>query len=244
MSYESEPSSLVVLLCQPFLDEITRKGLFGRTHVRAIDFVDVQEQLYSIGAALGHALRSKLDILEKLLFVRDAKDYEANRIVSLCKKDAEKNLKEFVNEFGREPNTFGDLISYRAVENVLRNEGVRLSAEEAIKSYTQGDKRIKKIFNEKGDLGGGQIGQILEIMLLQGIHFGNSFPELTERMYQKAQEDDDSWIGKWHGVAIPEKLKVMSLEETERAVFQMVALYASQYYPELVTPLGLEGFLE
>jgi len=63
-------------------------------------------------------------------------------------------------------------------------------------------------------------------------------------MYQKAQEDADSWIGKWHDIVNSEEFKVISLEETQKAVLQMVALYASQYYLELVTPLGLEGFLE
>ncbi len=246
MQYKKgEQPSLSVLLCQPFLDKSTRKGLFGRTYVRAIDFIDIQEQLYSIGAALGHTLRGKLDSLEKLLFVPGAKESEADRIMSLCKKDARKNFKEFVNEFGREPDTFGDLISYRTLGKKLRNADVRLSAEEAVEAYTQGDRRIKKIFNEKGDLEDGEIGQILGIMLLQGIHFGSSFPELTEKMYQRAQmEDNDFWTAKWQGVTIPEEFKATGLEETEGAVLQMVAAYTSEYYPELLDSLDLKGYID
>ncbi|GAI04068.1 unnamed protein product [marine sediment metagenome] len=205
--------------------------------------MDVDERLYSIGAALGHVLRNKLDILVKLLGVPGAKDDEANRIMSLCKKDAKKNLEEFMNEFGREPDTFGDFLSYRRVENLLRNEGIRLSAEDAIEAYAQGDRKIKKLFDEKVDLEG--IERIMYPPLLQGIHFGSSFPELAEKMYRKAYEDDKNfWTGKWHGLTIPEEFKVASLEETQRAVLQMVAAYASKCYPELVEPLGLGDFLE
>ena len=241
MPYKDEKLGLSVLLCQPFLNKISRKTLFGKPYARAIDFIDVEERLYSIGAALGYALRNKLDVLVKLLCVPSAKNYKATRIMSLCKKDAKKNLNSYINEFGQEPNTFSDFVSYRNAEVLLRNESVRLSAKEAIEAYCQGDRKIKKIFDKKIDL---EDGQSIMIMLLQGIHFGSSFPELTEKMYRKTHENDrDFWTGKWHGVTMPEEFKVMSLEETERAVLQMVALYASKYYPELLDPLNLRGYL-
>jgi hypothetical protein len=242
-SKEDEQPSWSVLLCQPFLDKIIRKTPFGKPYARAIDLIDVGERLYSIGAALGHGLQNKLDILAKLLVVPGAKEYEADRIMSLCKKDARMNLKRFINEFGREPDNFGDFWSYRHVENRLRNEGISLSAEDAIEAYARGDRRIKKIFDEKIGLEG--IEQIMMPPLLQGIHFGSSFPELTEKMYRKAYEEDrDFWASKWRGVTIPEDFKVMSLEETQRAVLQMVAAYTSQYYPELLDSLGLRDYID
>lgn len=188
-------------------------------------------------------MRNELDILVKLLSVPGAKDDKVNRIMSLCKEDAKKNLEKFMNEFGREPDTFGNLISYRFVENYLQNEGVRLSAKEAIEAYIHGDRKIKKIFEEKVDLEG--IEGIMFPPLLQGIHFGNSFPELTERMYRKAYEEDrDFWARKYRGVTIPEEFKTWNLEETQKAVLQVVAIYASKYYPEVIDPLGLRGFLQ
>ena len=138
MPYQKgEQPSLSVLLCQPLLNKITRKALFGKPYARAIDLVDVEEQLYSIGAALGHALRNKLDILVKLLFVLGTEEHRINEVMRLCKKDAKKNLEEFINEFGREPNTFGDFISCRRAENRLRNEGIRLSAKDAIEALME-----------------------------------------------------------------------------------------------------------
>lgn len=243
MSYEDEPSSLAVLLCQPFLNKITRKPLFGKPYARSIDLVDVEERLYLIGAALGHLMRSKLDTLAKLLFVPGANQDEADRIMSLCKKDARKNLEEFRNKHGRDPDTFGDFTSYRSVENRLRNEGISLSARDAIEAYAQGDRKIQKIFDEKVDLEG--IERIIFPPLLQGIYFGSSFPELAERMYRKAYEEDrDFWARKWYGVTVPEELKTWNFEETQKAVLQVVAIYASKHYPEVIGPLGLRGFLQ
>lgn len=182
-------------MVQPFLNKITRKTLFGRTYARAIDLLDVEEQLYSIGAALGHALRNKLNILAKLLVVPGTEEHKINGVMQLCKKDAKKNLEEFINEFGREPDTFGDFISYRYAENLLRNEGIRLSAKEAIEAYARGDQKIKRLIDQKVELEDNE--QRMIIMLLQGMQFGSSFPELTEKMYEKANEGDrDFWTGR------------------------------------------------
>jgi hypothetical protein len=239
---KGEQPSLSVLLCQPFLNKITRKALFGKSYARAIELIDVEERLYSIGAALGHAMRNKLDTLAKLLFVSGKESHRIDEVMRLCKKDARKNLEEFRNKHGRDPDTFGDFISYRSVENLLRNKWVKLSAKEATEAYTEGNRRIKKIFDLQVELEGNE--QRMIIMLLQGIQFGSSFPELTERMYQKACEDNKNfWAGKWHGLTIPEELKIWSLEETQRAVLRMVAVYTSEYYPELLDPLGLRVYL-
>jgi hypothetical protein len=239
---KGEQPSLSVLLCQPFMNKITRKAIWGKPYARAIDLLDVEEQLYSIGAALGHAMRNKLDILKKLLSVPSAKQYEADRIMNLCKKDARKNLEEFRNKHGRDPDTFGDFISYRSVENLLRNKGIRLNAKEAIEAYTEGNSKIKKIFDLQVELEGNE--QRMIIMLLQGIQFGSSFPELTERMYQKLRkEDDDFWAHRFYGIKIPETLKPWSLEDTQQAILQMVAAYTSEYYPELLDPLNLRDYL-
>jgi hypothetical protein len=243
MQYKYKQPSLAAFLCQPFLDTITRKPSFGQPYARAIDLIDVEERLYSIGAALGYALWNKLDTLVKLLFAPGKEDHEVNRIMKLCKKDAEINLKRFINEFGREPDTFADFITYRSIQSRLEIEGIWLSAKEAIEAYIHGDRKIKKIFDERVDLKG--IEEILFPPLLQGINFGSSFPELTKRLYQKVRsENDDFWARTWaHGLNIPETLKPWSLEETQRAVLQIVAAYTSQYYPKSLDSLGLRRYL-
>lgn len=238
----SEQLSLSVFLCRPFLNKITKESMFGRPYARAIDLLDIEEQLYSIGAALGHAMWNKLDILKKLLSVPNAPKYEADRIMNLCKKDAKKNLEEFRNKYGQDPDTFGDFISYRSVENLLRNKGVRLSAKEAIEAYTEGSKKIKKIFDLEVELEGNE--QRIIIMLLQGIQFGSSFPELTERMYQRLRKEDDAfWANRFYGIKVPATLKPRSLNETQQSILRIVAAYTSEYYPELLDPLDLRDYI-
>jgi hypothetical protein len=60
-------------------------------------------------------------------------------------------------------------------------------------------------------------------------------------MYQKAWEDNRDFLSHiWpHGLVMPEQLKAARLDEAEKAVLQIVALYASDYYPELIDSLGL-----
>ena len=81
---------------------------------------------------------------------------------------------------------------------------------------------------------------------LEGIGFGSSFPELTEKMYRNTLEniDRDVWAEmRAHGAPITEKPRIVSLEELEEATLQMVVAYASEYYPELIDPLDLRGHL-
>jgi hypothetical protein len=141
----------------------------------------------------------------------------------------------FRGEVGKEPNTFLEFI--RVFK--LRSEA-GLSLNEAFKADIKGDKRIVKAFDKKYSV---------ELLRLtnwsqgdEGIGFGSSFPELTERMYRNSYEhiDTDLWSeARTHGLAIPEKPEIVSLEEREATVLQMVAAYASEYYPELVDPLDL-----
>lgn len=244
MPYKDGQPTLLGFICSPFIDSITRKPLFGSPYARAIDILGVEAQLYRIGAALGHALRNKLDTLVKLLFVPGTEDQKVDEVVRLCKKDAGKNLEEFRNKFGQEPNTFDDFAFYRSIGDLLKAKGIRLGSREAFEAYLSGDRKVRRLFDTKVDTAG--IGQRIMILLLQGIHFGSTFSELTEKMYQNAHKDDKSfWAGGWaQGLTVPEELKVKSLEETERAVLQIVAIYALEYYPELVDPLGLRGFLQ
>ena len=57
--------------------------------------------------------------------------------------------------------------------------------------------------------------------------------------------DTNAWSeARAHGLAIPETPTIISLEEQEKIVLQIVATYASEHYPELLDPLDLNGYLE
>jgi hypothetical protein len=243
MPYKDEQLTLVEFLCNPLLTKIIKGSLFGGPYVRSIDLLFVSAHIYSIGATLGRALRDKLDTLTKLLFAPSTEEHKVGRVMQLCKKDAKNNLEEYKNKFGREPATFDDFTFYSGIEKRIRTEGIDLSPKDAFEAYSHGDRKIKKFFDEKVASEG--VGEHAAIMLLQGINFCSSFPELTEKMYQKAYEDErDFWAGKWYGVTVPKEFKVASLEEGERTVLQMTAAYASEYYPELLDPLDLRGYVE
>jgi len=81
-------------------------------------------------------------------------------------------------------------------------------------------------------------------LLVQGIFFGASFPELTEEMFRKAMNTYGDWVRTvGYGLKIDKEVKGISLEEVEEAVLQMVAVHTLEYYPELVERLDLGDFL-
>jgi len=82
---------------------------------------------------------------------------------------------------------------------------------------------------------------------LEGVGFGSSFPELTEKMYINTYEkvNLDNWArGVAAGIDIPAQPEIVSLEEREEAVLLIVAVYTADYYPELLDPLDLRGYID
>lgn len=241
MQDSNNPTTLPQLVCQPFYSLILRDS-FGTPYVRGIDYLVVKAQIYAVGAALGHALRYKLDIFQTLLFVPTIDTGERNRLIGLCKADARKNLEAFRNQHGYEPPTFLDFGFFSSIEHFLQSERIELTPHEAFQAYVNGDrkvKKLKKLLDAEVDAKG--IGQEIIIMFLQGIQFGSSFPQLTETMYRSAFEDDmDFWDhSPAHGLVIPKEMRAKTLEETQKSFLPIVASYVSQYYPELLDSLGL-----
>ena len=248
MAYQNEESTLLGHICYPFFNHILKKSFFG-PYVLGIDLIKVEALVYLIGAMLGRALRHKLNILTRLLFVPGTDENHIKRVIALCKKDAGKNLKEFERWCGGRPLKFDDVLFYRRIEGLLSNASIQVSPRDAYEAYLHGDKKLKKVLDQKVDAKGEAeetVGRPFMILLLQGILFGISFPELTQTMYQKAWEDDRCfWTRIWpHGLVMPEEFKVASLEEAETLVLLIVADYASKYYPELLDSLGLMSVIQ
>ena len=103
---------------------------------------------------------------------------------------------------------------------------------------------MMKVFDEKVPLE--QAEPLIKSFHAEGIGFGSVFPELTEKLYRNTFEkvNRDSWIeARKYGLAIPEEPTIIGLKEQEEIVLQMVAAYASEYYPELLDSLDLRGHL-
>jgi len=250
MTYQNEKSTLVGYICYPFFNHVIKKSFLGGPYVSAVDLLKVETLVYLIGAVLGRALRDRLNILSRLFFIPGTEENHIKRITALCKKDARKNLKEFEGQRGRGPRTFDDFIFYRGIEGLLSAVSVQMSPRDAYEAYLRGDKKLKKVLDQKVDAKGeaeeAVAKRFMQLPLLQGVFFGSSFPELTQTMHQKAWEDDRGfWARIWpHGLVMPEEFKAASLEETETTVLLIVADYASKYYPEFIDALGLMSVIQ
>jgi len=244
MPPQTEHSTLLGFICSPFVTSITKRSLFGGSYVLGVELLKLQAYIYQAGAVLGRALQHRPDTLVKLLFVPGAGENNVNEMVAICKKDVIQNLEEFESQFGCKPATFADFIFYRGLVNRLRMEGIALSRRDAYEAYLHRDKKTKNIFDRKVKSKG--IGQHMMAVLLQGIFFGSSFPELTEAMYQVGLQDDrEFWSEAWVNCLVAEQhLRAASLEEAEQALLHIAAVYASKYYPETLDTLGLNTLLQ
>jgi hypothetical protein len=248
MAYQNEESTLLVHICYPFFNHVIKKSFFG-PYILGIDLIKVEALVYLIGAVLGRALRHKLNILTRLLFVPGTEENHIKRVTALCKKDARENLKEFEGWCEGGPLKFDDVLFYRRIESLLSNASIQMSPRDAYEAYLHGDEKLKKVLDQKVDAkgeAGEAVGRQFMTLLLQGIFFGSSFPELTQTMYTKAWEDDRGfWTRIWpHGLVMPEEFKAASLEEAETIVLLILADYVSKYHPEVIDGLGLMSAIQ
>lgn len=220
MASNSPQQTLIGHLGMVPVSKVIETRLFGGPYMRFSNFLQVSSFLYESGALLGRAKHDKLMILEKML----ARPPKQGDFIRHVQQQAEERLRKF----GEEPTSF--FMFFLSTE--LEKLGLSLTGSSM--------KTLKKAFDEKWPLE--KIEPFIKIWGLEGIGFGSYFPELTEKMYRNFHEniDMDKW-SEWraYGLAISERPTIITLEEQEQAVLEMVADYASQYYPELIEPLGL-----
>ncbi len=214
----------------PIVTKVTKTRTFGGPYIYFGGFLMVCSYLYENGAILGRARSDKLTILAKL-FPADLGKEE--NFINELQNIAQKRLNEYEREFQKEPSSFFDIFYLLELKKV----GLSLADTNL--------KTLKKALEEKCSLK--QFEAHIKMSGLEGIGFGSCFPELTARMYKNYHENID--VDKWsearaHGLTIPEEPTRISLQEQEETVLQMTAAYASEYYPELLDPLDLRGYVE
>lgn len=247
MPYKKGQPSLMGVLGYVPVNKVAKKRLLGGPYIPFSDFCTVLCFMYESGAILGRARRDKLSILVKMLEAPGTRKALTKALlmlqggtIEILRNEAKKRLDTFRSEVGKEPDTFFEFIQLRELERTIG-----LSLNDALKAYSGGDKRIMKALDDKVPLK--EAEPHIKIFGLEGIGFGNSFPQLTERMYRNLHENIDMHVwsdARAHGLAIPEKPTQMTLEEQEEQILQMVAAYTSEYYPELLDPLDLRGHLD
>lgn len=196
---------------------LLEKRTFGGYNVRLGPFIMRSLWMFVQGAALGRALRDRLEILVRLLV---PPGHEYDFCVTLNEKVALR-----VSRYGKEPDSFFDFWFRTQFQNL---DFLDLDA-------------LKRITKRKVRLG--EMLPLLNEWLVQGIGFGAKFPELTERLWRKeyeTPEDADLWaILRQAGLDIPEEQTLLPLDEMEEMVLLGVAIYVDEFMPELLEPLGL-----
>lgn len=233
---ESQPTLMDFLGMLPVM-KATQKQRFGGFYMRLCNFLEVRSLQYECGAILGRARRDKLDILEKMLLIPGTK----GKLMKLCvvlQGLARERLNGFRGDIGKEPETFQEFILVRAFED----EGLSLT------DWSGDEKETKKMIKACDDKVPLEKAEPeIKMYGLEGIGFGSSFPESTEKMYRNSCENAgmDVWSeARAHGLDVPEQRKILSLEEQEEMLLQMVASYTSEYYPDLLDPLDLRSYLK
>jgi len=230
MPYKEGQPTLIGFLGMAPVMKATRTRLFGGPYIPFGSFLLVCSFLYENGAILGRAKSDKLTVLAKLFPADPGKE---ERFINELQNVAQERLNEYKREFEKEPSSFLDIFYLLELKKV----GLSLADTNL--------KTIRKASEEKYSLK--QAEPYIKMFGLEGIGFGSSFPELTEKMYRKGHENInmDVWAEmREHGADFPEKPTIITLEEQEKLVLEMVAAYTSEYYPELLDPLDLRGYVE
>lgn len=236
MPYKEGQRTLMGFLGIPIVTKVAKTRLFRGPYIRFYNLFEVLSYLYMTGAILGRARRDNITELAKMFSMPGGEE----EFMNWLQKQAKERLDTFRNEVGKEPDTFNEFILFKEFESAIG-----LSMEDWFKAYADGNTRIMRVADEKVPLEKAE--PVIKEFQLEGIGFGSSFPELTEKMYRNAFEniDMDLWSKhRAHGLAIPEKPTIISLEEQEEIVLQMVATYTSEFYSELLDPLDLRGYID
>ena len=264
MPYKKGQPLLVEFLAWIPLEQVIQKKLFGKRYVTMFHYAATLAFQYETGALLGRAMRDKLDIFHKML-VKPGTDI--NRSIALNQSKAKDLLKKYIEEEGKEPDTFYGFIALKELEEASKVMGISIDDD-----YEHGNRKryLKDLRKSWGhELALDDVYTDILNCGLFGLGFGSSFPELTVRMYENTHEinirekitrepefelyeqirketgADPLRISEWREArSRGEEPDITPLEEREKEIMQIVAAYTAESYPELLDPLDLTGFDE
>ena len=220
MDNQARRPTLMFHLGGPALLSIAQKGLLGGVKVRMEDFMQVSAAVYATGAVLGRARHDRIEILAKMFSDPGQEKDSSEWLQSLAN--------ERIQKYGRDPENFPALF--------FTTEWREMGA-----TWPDDHRTVMQLGNKKVPLE--KLEDRFKMYILEGIGFGAAFPQKTERMWKDLYETVDAaaWErAKASGVDVPEKPTPVNLADREREVLSEVAEYASEYFPELVEPLGLQ----
>ena len=217
------------------VEQVVEKRVFGGPFLRFYNYLKVSMYLYQSGALLGLAKIDQMPILAQMYCVPGSQHESINRL----QESAKKRLGEYERTFGEEPKSLDTFIS--ATE--YQRAGIIMSIGRRSNPTDSNPKEVARV--RDGKLRFKDIDVTMQFQLLEGIGFGSLFPDLTERMYRKANDNIDlnEWELAQKRLGITSPLPVITLEEEQQRVLGVVAAYANLYFPELIEPLNLTNLL-
>ncbi len=247
MPYKEGQPTLTSFLAWPFTKiEVVKEDAFGKPYVNLFEYYMILQVIFESGAVLGRAMCNKIDEFRKMLLIPPTKDDALEKATKAAKAIFDAATKES----GNEPSNFGDFI-----HGMLFKEAIGLSLRDCAEVLMRDKKRFKEIQRtvEKKAQQKASLSDNYDVLMLYGywgISFGIKFPELTEKMYRNLHENInmDAYselkeLGLLVG-DIGEKREVISLEEREKELLQLLAAYTQECYPELIDDLELREYID
>ncbi len=234
-SDEDPSGGLLRFLTYTLMDLPLDKEGFPESEIRISisEYYFIPAFLYEAGAILGRAQHDNIDVLGRILQTTvNVSTYSIDKLTNKTKK----RLEEFRRDnSGNEPTTFNALV---------------LCTERISKTYWLNlDKKEQASIRN--------VEPYILSFLLEGIIFGNIFPELTKKMnrkfYDSVEINWDTWVP-WdtpaplalpkHIYCLPGEPSILSLEGQEETLLRLVGWYTSNFHPDLVNFIDLKLYSE
>ena len=240
--------TLAAHVAQFAIAPIVQKKLFGGYVVPVGPFLmRVGNWLFEWGAVLGRARHDRLDVLAKVVAEEGA------AWVATAMPDA-RDLVES-GQWGKDHWTFEYLLK-------LASDGMRFYGKEPdslldfwLRAFNPPEAdfrdldKARQLLKRKMRLK--EALARADLLLLAGISFGATYPELTERLWKRAYEtpeDAESQeiraLGRQAGLDVLEEQELRPLDEMEVTVLMELTNYLEHCFPELIEPLDLSEMVD
>ena len=244
MPYKENQTLLSEYFASIPMELALRKQLFGKRYVTVFDYCRIITFQYEAGALLGYSMRNeyKLDILHKMLLKPGT---DINRSITHIQGQAKDQLKGFIEEEGKEPDTFYDFIAFKELVQMSKEMGLSVYDDDYKKDSKNRLKNLREFYGHK--LAVDDYTKSILNCFYYGIGFGSSFPELTVEMYKNTYENINNRMKQWTEMRSfglkTEKPDFIPFEEQRKENLQIVATYTAEYYPELLDLLDLRNYI-
>jgi hypothetical protein len=219
MTNDKLPISLASFLILGVLPKLMERDLLGGMYIRLGRVLTLSAWLYETGAILGRFWEDKLLVVVKMFEVEGKREEFTQFWCNQAKKRLE--------IYGSQPSNFPIFVVQTDLEMFT---GKKL--EDLMKI---GDKKLHHKEGEKWL-------KLAETSMIEGIMFGEMFPDLTHTMLVNQYEkiDTDSWKeARSYGVTLSEKPPQITVADKEKEVIAMARDYVVEYHPELIEDLRL-----